>query len=310
MTEKMSANRSEACVAVMAHNEERNIQALLERVSMEQAPGIEISRIVVVSSGSTDKTDETVRAAAKTNPRIKLITQSRRHGKCAAINLFLKEYPACSFVVLLSGDVLPEPGAVGKLLEPLLDKEVGMTGGRPVPVNEKNTFFGFACHLIWSVHHQIALVNPKLGEAVAFKSIVESIPEDLAVDEAAIEAAIRQKGLKLRYCPDAVIRNRGPDNLHDFLKQRRRIQAGHLHLLQKTAYKVSTSGSVSALKALMSIMSWKPKFIFWTFLTCLLVSTGRVLGTFDHYLRGRHHAVWDIAESTKGDLSEKATTKG
>ncbi len=299
-----SVKKKEAFIAIMAHNEEGNIAALLERVVSEQVPGIRIPRIIVVSSGSTDRTDEIVRTIAKEEPRVTLITQEKRHGKCAAINLFLEECPPGCLVMLLSGDVLPETGALSRLLLPLLEPETGMTGGRPVPVNDPGRFFGFAAHLIWKIHHQVALDHPKLGEAVAFRKIMDTIPEDLAVDEAAIEAIIRKAGLHLRYCPDAIIRNRGPDNLGDFLKQRRRIQTGHLHLHQKMKYKVSTYGFLSGLKALYASMDRRPKTILWTAATCLLVLLGRLLGSLDYRLPGRRHAVWEIAESTKGKLSD------
>jgi hypothetical protein len=56
-------------------------------------------------------------------------------------------------------------------------------------------------------------------------------------------------------------------------------------------------------------MEWKPKFMVRTLITCLLVFAGRILGSMDYYLMGRRHAVWDIAESTKGTLS-KGPSKG
>jgi cellulose synthase/poly-beta-1,6-N-acetylglucosamine synthase-like glycosyltransferase len=291
----------------MAHNEEKNIAALLERMIQERPPGIDIIHIGVVSSGSTDRTDEIVDSFHPIDPRIHLITQARRHGKCAAINLYLREAPPADFVVLLSGDILPEPGAVTELLLPLLRDEVGMTGGRPVPVNDRNTFFGFACHLIWEIHHRIALESPKLGEAVAFKNIIPEIPEDLAVDEAALEAMILAENLNLVYCPEAIIRNQGPENLRDFLKQRRRIQAGHIHLQKKLGYRVSTFHLAPGLRALRAVLEWNPRSLLWTFLTCLLVLWGRVLGSIDHGILKKRHAVWDIAGSTKGELSNKTT---
>jgi len=290
----------------MAHNEESNIFDLLHRVSAEDIPGIDIARIIVVSSGSTDKTDQIVAEFKKTDTRVTLITQDKRYGKCAAINLFLKECQDGALVLLLSGDILPEKGAVKSLLLPLLDEDVGMTGGRPRPVNDENSFFGFTAHLIWNVHHHIALETPKLGEAVAFVKVMDQIPEDLAVDEAAIETFVLKKGLKLRYCPDAIIRNQGPENLSDFIKQRRRIQAGHIHLKEKLGYEVSTFGLKPSIKALASAFKWNLRYIFWTPLACLLIYWGRFLGSLD-YRRGKLHTVWNIAESTKSELSKKST---
>jgi cellulose synthase/poly-beta-1,6-N-acetylglucosamine synthase-like glycosyltransferase len=290
----------------MAHNEEDNMAALLERTAKERPPGIEITRILVVSSGSTDRTDSIVQDFMGTDPRVLLLVQPQRLGKNAAINLFLKECAAEDFVVLLSGDILPESGAIGKLLLSLSDEEVGMAGGRPMPDNSKHCFFGFASHLIWEIHHRIALKSPKLGEAVAFKKVVDSLPEDLAVDEAALEALILKKGFRLHYCPDAIIRNRGADNLEDFLKQRRRIQVGHLHLRKKLGYEVSTFGISTGLRALFGVMPRSPKLLLWTLLTCLLLLWGRILGAVDYYFSGKRHAIWDIAQSTKGALGGRS----
>ena len=60
------------------------------------------------------------------------------------------------------------------------------------------------------------------------------------MDEASIEAIIRKAGYKLCYVPDAIVRNKGPENIRDFLKQRRRIAAGHKHLMIEERYEVST----------------------------------------------------------------------
>ena len=47
------------------------------------------------------------------------------------------------------------------------------------------------------------------------------------VDEASIEAIVRAAGLELRYVPEAVVRNKGPETVADLVRQRRRITAGH-----------------------------------------------------------------------------------
>ena len=111
-----NGGKTEAHVAIMAHNEEGNIHALLDRVSKERIQDIEILSVGVVSSGSTDATNDIVTAFGDTDPRIRLITQESREGKCAAINLFLKACPENALVVLLSGDILPDPGAIGRLI--------------------------------------------------------------------------------------------------------------------------------------------------------------------------------------------------
>jgi biofilm PGA synthesis N-glycosyltransferase PgaC len=125
-----------------------------------------------------------------------------------------------------------------------------MTGARPIPVNRKDTFIGFTVHLMWALHHKIAIQTPKLGELVAFRNFVREIPKDTAVDEASIEAIMREAGYDLRYVPEAVVNNKGPETVRDFLKQRRRIAAGHKNLTRSQNYTVSTSSSLKILGVL------------------------------------------------------------
>jgi len=224
-------------VGVFAHNEAANIAALLQSLSAQRLANDAITEIIVVSSASTDGTDEIVRAYSIQDPRVRLITQERREGKSAAINLFLASAKE-QLLVVISGDVIPAPKTIELLISAFRDPSIGATGGRPMPVNDEQGFMGYAVHLLWRLHHRMAMLSPKLGEMIAFRKVMDSIPSDSAVDEASIEALVRDAGLKLRYIPEALIRNKGPQNLKDFIKQRRRIQNGHLWLLEKQGYEV------------------------------------------------------------------------
>ena len=66
---------------------------------------------------------------------------------------------------------------------------------------------GYSSHFLWSMHHTLALHSPKLGELVAFRRVVGAIPKDTAVDEAAIEAAVKRSGYAIRYAGDAIVFN-------------------------------------------------------------------------------------------------------
>jgi len=72
-------------VGVFAHNEAANIAALLQSLSAQRLANAAITEIIVVSSASTDGTDEIVRAYSIQDPRVRLITQERREGKSAAL---------------------------------------------------------------------------------------------------------------------------------------------------------------------------------------------------------------------------------
>jgi cellulose synthase/poly-beta-1,6-N-acetylglucosamine synthase-like glycosyltransferase len=234
----------------------------------------------------------------KKDVRIKLLVQPVREGKASAINLFLS-IAVGNILILESADTIPEPGTLDQIIASFNDSRVGMVGGRPVPVNSKHNFIGFTVHLMWMLHHCIALKSPKLGELVAFRDCIKQIPADTAVDEACIEAKIRDKGLILRYIPEAIVRNKGPENIKDFIKQRRRIAAGHIHLNKTFDYKVSTTDPIKILSIIIKNHTWGIKDTLWTFGAIGLEIIGRTLGYYDFYICKKDHCVWDIACSTK-----------
>jgi cellulose synthase/poly-beta-1,6-N-acetylglucosamine synthase-like glycosyltransferase len=285
-------------IGIMAYNEEANIGRLLGTILKQCFIHAYLKEIFIVASGCTDRTEEIVRDFTKQDKRIKLLIQTQREGKASAINLFLSKASGDIFI-LESGDTVPAKGTLDKLTIPFKDPIVGMTGAHPIPVNLKNTFIGFSVHLMWSLHHKIALLTPKLGELVAFRNFVKEIPSDTAVDEASIEAIVRKTGYELRYVPDAVVINKGPENIRDFIKQRRRIAAGHKHLQREQEYEVSTFDPKKILRILIREHSWNFRDTFWTVGAIGLEIIGRIIGYYDFYIRKKNPFIWDTASSTK-----------
>jgi biofilm PGA synthesis N-glycosyltransferase PgaC len=284
-------------MGIMAHNEEANIGRLIEAVLSQRTATVTISEIVVVASGCTDRSESIVHDWAARDPRVRLIVQPHREGKASAINLFLSQARE-RIVVLCSADLLPEPYAIEELVAPFADPGVGITTGRPVPVNDPTTFMGFAAHLLWDLHHRINLQSFKAGELIAFRKIFERIPHHTSVDEASIEPVIRGQGYGVRYVPEAVIHNKGPLTVDDFLRQRRRIYSGHLEVRKALGYSVNTMSGWKILGALLHHLDWRPQAFLWTWAVAALEVYGRLLGRLD-YKQKRDHTVWEIAKTTK-----------
>lgn len=288
----------QASIGIFAHNEEANILHLLKAIKAQKLKQVEIAEVIVVSSASTDKTDELVQEFAEDNPEVRLYIQAKREGKSSAINLFIKEAMS-EVLVVISGDVIPEENTIELLVSAFNDKKIGATGGRPVPVNPDNTFIGYAVNLLWRMHHRMALISPKLGEMIAFRKVMEEIPKESAVDEASIEAIIRSEGLQLKYIPNAKIINKGPENVRDFIKQRRRIQNGHLWLKKVQDYEVVSQDGGLLLKIFWQELTDRPSDIFRMAGVILLELYCRALGSWDYYVRGKNPFAWEISKSTK-----------
>ena len=294
-------------MGIMAYNEEANIGRLLEAVITQKFQEVALTEIVVVASGCTDNTEAVVLEWAKRDSRIRLISQEKRMGKASAINDYLPKAQE-RILVLCSADLLPEPEAIERLVAPFADPEVGMTSSRPVPVNDASQFMGYAAHMLWDLHHAVNMKSFKAGEMIAIRKIFERIPYHTAVDEASMEPVIRGQGYQAKYVPTAIVYNKGPETLADFLRQRRRIYAGHLAVRDTLGYNVSTMSGRKILMTLLQNLDWRPKQFAWTWSIVGLEVYGRVLGLRD-YKKRRNHAVWEMATTTK-QLKMAAETKG
>jgi biofilm PGA synthesis N-glycosyltransferase PgaC len=292
----------QCCIGIMAYNEEANIGHLLDALLGQKTETVSIEEIIVVASGCTDRTEDIVQGFVARDSRIRLIQQPKREGKASAVNLLLRN-TKCEVVVLQSADTLPQPQTIEALVSPFADPLVGMAGGRPVPTNASNNLMGYGVHLLWDLHHQVSLKSPKMGELIAFRNIFRQIPFDSAVDEASIEPLIIGQGMRLLYAPEAVVLNKGPETVGDFLKQRRRIYAGHVYVKDMLGYKVSTMNGSRIAWLLAKTLRPNWRSFVWLPTIVALEIFARLWGAYDYTIWRRKPYAWSIAETTK-DLVE------
>lgn len=284
-------------IGVMAYNEEGSIVPVLKALLAQRTELCAIEEIIVVASGCTDRTVERAEAVALHNPIIRVDHEPIRAGKAAAVNRLIS-LAAGEVVVLVGADTLPDPSAIERLVAPFADPEVGMTGARVVPLNSGHSLLGWTVHLLWHLHHRLASQSPKLGELVAFRNVVESIPPASATDEVALEAALTAQGLRLVYVPGAIVYNYGPENLGDFLSQRRRIFAGHLHIAEQLGYRPVSMQNNWLIKLCLEMIVRHPLLIVRLAFAIVMEAYARLLGTIDH-MRGHDHRAWRQVHSTK-----------
>jgi len=234
------------------------------------------------------------------DPRITLVIEAERRGKARAINRFLAGLsPKTRRCVMISGDVLPAPGTLARLLAPLADPDVRMTGARPVPTNPRKGLVQRIVHLQWMLHDRVARHRPKLGEMVAFRPPVEPLDPDTPVDEAALEAQLHGDGGQLVYVPQAIVFNRGPSTWRDLFAQRERIWAGHLRLRRRTGYRVATYRLRDMIRPTVELLWTQPSLLLVVILAAGFEVAARLRATFRHRLLGHTPTVWPVLESAK-----------
>ncbi len=283
-------------IGICAHNEADNIVRILYACSNSKVRDYLLERIIVVSSESSDSTDDLVRRFATEDRRVDLVTEATRTGKSSAVNKVLESSTA-DIVVLISADVLPSKDALDRLLEPFHDGRVGMVGSRVMPVNGFHSTTGNIVRFIWSLHDVVETFEPKFGEAIAFRrEILNGIPSSVIADEAYIEMKVKKAGYKMQYASDSKIFNRGPETMRELLEQRKRVYAGHLQLMVKYGYSVSTLKPKNLVRILAT---GRKNASFRYFLAAIVTeSVARLWGTLA-FVAGRKNHVWRILRTTK-----------
>ena len=294
----MSEDKIRCSVGITAYNEEANIGRLLQAMLDQRLYDVEITEIIVVASGCTDRTEEIVREYMQKEPCIQLYVQEQREGKTSAINVFLK-HAREKICVLESGDTLPREDTIDKMVSMFRDPGVGMTGAQKVAVNTPDHIVGVLSHLRLKMEHQLCLEIPRLGELIAFRKVFDQIPPDVAMDEAFVEALIIRRGMQVRYAPDAVVYNMGPETVGDFVKQRRRNYAGHLYLKDKYGYRVSSLQNTRVARLALEEVWGAIRLVGTLGILAVLEVYSRILGAWDYRVRKKKHVVWDMAWTTK-----------
>jgi poly-beta-1,6-N-acetyl-D-glucosamine synthase len=270
-------------IGICAYNEEQNLGRLLEALSNKYP-----FEIIVVASGCTDNT---IPIAKKYD--CKVIEQKKREGKASAINLFLEQATG-DILVLQSADTLPTSFTYKYLIEPMLmDRRIGMVGCHPIPINSKGSLIDKTGQLLWQTHHYMAMKHPKAGEVCAFRNVIKKINPKTSVDEASIEYQIVKAGYKVVYAEDAIIFNKAPTSVDDFMKQRKRIYLGHMKLKDE-GYQVATMNQVEVLKATLKA-THDPLLLAYA---AWLEAVARYKAKLDYDKNSDNH-IWDMVDTTK-----------
>ena len=294
-------------IGVMAHNEELNIGRLLESLLCQTA-GARIARIVVVASGCTDRTCEIVQQYCSRDSRVELIAEPVRAGKVLAVNEFLRRVHQ-PILIVSGADLVFEPGTVEAIVAPFERRHVGMVGAHPVPVNNPDTFFGYAARLMWNLHHDISLADPKMGEMIAFRNVFAGLNPSAINDELSIQYEIHLAGYGVAYAPDAVVRNRGPESVSDFVSQRTHCLVANMQVMRDHRLHVSTMPALTVLKVALKYAARDWSRLHWIATIAGLELYCRIKSKMDYasWRARSRYRVWKPVTSTKAVVQQPST---
>lgn len=230
----------EIAIGICAYNEEQTIAKSIRSIFNQTLNEVSLREVIVVVSGCTDNTTAVVQDLMQEYPILKLIVQEKREGKNSAINAYL-DAKSTEIVVMLNADnVFATDDSLEQLVLPFADKTVGITGGRPIPVNSPKDKIGYAVNMMWLMHHNLALIFPKIGEIIAFRDIGTRLRTDQQSDEDTLRMRLEESGYICLYVPRCIIYNRGPETKEDFMKQRIRVNIGEVNMKNLYDYDIPT----------------------------------------------------------------------
>ena len=293
-------------IGLFAHNELDNLTASIKSILRQKLDdNWKIKEIVLVVSGSTDGTDVLAQKLAEKLPVITLIIEKKRSGKVSAVNKFLRASKS-KILILTNADNSFGPGCFQHLLDSFKEKEVGMTCGHVIPKNGQDSFFDYASHLQWYLLHKMNLQftnHVKAGELVAFRRIFHRINRAIPFDEASIEGLIRAQGFEIRYIPQAVVYNWGPDNWVDYMTLRKRNNAGHYVIRDGQGYKVSTMSGLKIFGVFVANFEYMKPKIWWAIAVIFLEIVARIWAWVDVVILKKQFSRWQRVHSAKKRIS-------
>ncbi|HVZ12068.1 MAG TPA: glycosyltransferase [Patescibacteria group bacterium] len=291
-------------IGIPAYNEESNIVNILKSILKQKEKGFEIEKILVISDGSTDGTVSIVKSIK--DKRITVFDNSKRVGKSELLNVLFRKSTS-EILVLFDADVVMKSANILEyLIRPFInDKNVGLTGGNPVPIPGK-TFVERSINSSFVPYKELQVkfkggnnVYGCQGSILAlskklYKKI--QIPPKMIGNDSYIYYSCLINGFKFVHVHEAVVWYRSPSNISDHLKQNKRFLAAQYRLKRVFGDIVEREHHVPPvlLYRLLAI-----QFIKMPIHSAFIFFVNKAINNRAKSDEKKMTAIWDVAVSTK-----------
>ncbi len=161
-------------------------------------------------------------------------------GKSYALNLLFQEFGSSNkddFFILTDGDVFVSDNAVSAILKKFQDKSVGCVTGRPIPIDLRETKYGYWASLLFEGIHNVRKklsADGKFFECSGYlfairKGVILDFPLETSEDSI-IPYLFWKKGYRISYAENARAYVKNPDNFKEWVIQKVRNIKAHENL--------------------------------------------------------------------------------
>lgn len=199
-------------ILVPTYNESSVIRFKLENLS-KVSYSKDLMQIMVVDSNSEDETLNIVNNFAKRYPQlnIRVLTESERKGKSAALNFALKHCKG-DVVVVSDADCFWPPSILRKALPFLADPSVGAISGPKILLNSEQSWVTKTEDAYLNSANLVKLGESKIGSTLLFeggfsaykKEVIESFdPYNTGSDDCGTVIKVVEKNFSAMFVPEA-----------------------------------------------------------------------------------------------------------
>lgn len=290
-------------IGIPAYNEGQNIQQLLRTLLVQKEQAINIKEIIVMSDGSSDDTEQKVKAIK--DRRIKFVDDGKRLGKSARLDQLFRRFSGDALILLDADVSIKDDDLLAKTIKNADLKQTGLAGISACPLPPETFFERIVEAGVISMKNMAQTWNNG-NNYLSFKGcflaldkkLAKSItmPKEVVNNDAYIYFAAVQAGYCPAYLKDSAVYYRSPMTLADHIKQSSRYQSSKEELEKYFALDWGTQYVIPTQIQVLSILK--------TFLRRPVETIGYVaVFIYSKFVRQTNiKSTWSIASSTKGKI--------
>ncbi len=195
-------------IVMVVRNEERVLEDKLRNLLTLDYPP-ERCQIVIVSDGSTDRTEEILREHVD-NPRVQVVMNQLSRGKASGLNDAFNLAHG-DLVIFTDARQKIEPGALRVLAESFADPNVGCVSGELMLGDLDSGETGRGMGLYWRIEKQIRELEAASGSVVGAtgalyavrRDLLNAVPEGTILDDVYIPLQVVKQGKRVVFEPRA-----------------------------------------------------------------------------------------------------------
>lgn len=220
-------------VGIPVYNEELNIAQLIQMVLKQKAPSYTLEKIIIVSDGSTDRTEKIVKDLIPKYPVLSLIADGERKSKCYRLNQ-LYDINQSDILITFDGDIaLADDYVIEHMIDCFQnDENIALVAANDKPAQPSNIQQRIinAWYHIWEnirIHYKKGNNIYNLhGNATALrKKLAQEIhyPIGITADQDYLYLATVERHQEFMFAKNAIILFNTPEFFKEFFSQSARF---------------------------------------------------------------------------------------